>query len=76
MLNDPVEPIEHVLAAYKDSNVATLAVHCETIMRIMFLKDEANHLQHPKFFVKSLISYLKAIEQTDKTATLLKNLGD
>ena len=67
------DPIEAALGAHKDSNVATVTLNAEILLRISCLKPE-NYLVHPKFIVKSAIATVLKNEKDGEVKDMIKSI--
>ena len=71
-LND----LETILVAHKDVNTASLTAHCETLQRILGMKEADNFLLHPKFLAKSIMQYIIRTDRDKEVVSMLKSVID
>lgn len=64
------------LLGIDESDILTLTIHCEVLMRIVMLKDNEPYLLMPKVLVSSAIKYLGNCEKNLEHKQLLKSLLD
>ena len=65
-----------IVGAYLDSNPTILTINAEILLRILSLKDDENHLIHPKHFVRNALKYLVRREKKEEIKRNLKSVLD
>ena len=65
-----------IVGAYLDTNPTILTINAEILLRILSLKDDENHLIHPKHFVRNALKYLVRREKKEEIKRNLKSVLD
>ena len=66
--------LQTILGVTIDTNKEFLAVHGEILTRILYLKEEAQYLVHPRTFVELAIKYVARNEKSETSKTKLEAL--
>ena len=66
--------LSNVIGADADSNLTILTINAEICQRILYLKDRAEYLIHPKRFVELAIRAIQKKESNSKIKTILGTL--
>ena len=63
-----------ILGTEVGTDYAVLAIHAETLLRILQLRDEADYLLRPQIFVRLVIEHLTRREVNEAMSQNLKDL--
>jgi hypothetical protein len=66
--------LEKILGAHKECDQSKLAIHCEIIKRILYLKDDETYLIRPKILVKQSLEHLYKMERRLETRATYREL--
>ena len=73
----PIDPIDLTLGAFQDSNLTSMTIIAEVLLRILRIRDSDKFLRNPKALVSEIIKYLIKTEQNDTIkANLMQMTAD
>ena len=68
------DPTKAALGAIIRTDPISMTLHAETLLRILYLKDEQNYLTHPKTIVKHVIKLTGKREKDPAIKRAMKDL--
>ena len=71
-----LSPFNHILGGHKDSDLTTMSIKAETLLRILYIRDSDNFLRCPKALTKTILKHLEIMERNPEIKNELQAFID